>query len=240
MSESGIWDNVWVFILGIVVAVITDIIVRLLPIGENIRYSILFNWRKFTKWIRNAPIKAKYFNKTQNLENRKMSFDTAVDELQRILLQNDFVLKGKLGKSVSLSRFFGRTEINLTLSPSYETIIENEEEKLIISQIQAEYEIVNCHYRDFTGNLFDLLQVTINVEKNLRPIVGDWFQENLMLELKKLYEYTGVFSELKLSSLTGKMAGKYEISMSENQFVIYGKPETAMISMVKDIIAFYY
>lgn len=228
------------FILGIVVAVITDIIVKLLPIGENIRFKILFNWRKFTKWIHNTPIKAKYFNKTQNLENKKMPFDTAVNELEGILLSHDFLLKGKLGNSVSLSRLFGKTEINLSLTPSYETIVENEEERLIISQIQAEYEVVNCRYKDFTGNLFDLMQVAIDVERNLRPIVGDWVQETLLLELKKLYEYTGVFSEFKLSSLTGKIAGKYEINMSENQFVIYGKPETSMISMVKDVIAFYY
>jgi hypothetical protein len=240
MASLDIWEIIISFLVGVVVGVATDIIVRLIDIGENVRYRALFGWRKFTKWARNAPIEAKYFNKTANIENRKLPFEKTMDELQRILVHHDFELKGRLGNSKILGRLYGRTEIKLTLTPSYATIIENEEKIVIISQIQSEYEILNCKYRDFTGNLLDLLQISFDVEKNLRDIIGDWSQESLVFKLKRLYEYTGVFSELKLSYLSGKIAGKYDINMSENQFSVYGKLETSLISIVKDIVAFYY
>jgi len=241
VNEMNIWDIVTGFLIGIATGVVVDIIVRLLPIGENLRYTLLFNWRKFTKWVHNVPIKVKYVNKTQNLESRKMDVETLVKNVEEVLYHNDFTLSGKLGNSVVATRLYGKSEIKVTLSPSYVTVPEEgDSETLIVSQIQGEYEITNCRYKDFTGNLIELLQVSFDLQKSMRDIAGDWFQDSLTCEISKLYEYTGVFSQLKLSSLSGKMAGKYSVTLSEKQMTVYGKLEQTLISMVKDVIAFYY
>lgn len=227
------------FIAGIITAVITDIIVKLLPIGENVRFRILFNWRKFTKWVHNVPIKVSYTIKTQNLENKSLDVESLIKTIEEKLHQNDFRLKGKLGNSLIFTRIFGRSEIQATLSPSY--AIETEEsEKLMVSYVQGDFEVIDCKYKRLNGNLLELIQVTHEVEKSLREILGDWIAESLSCEIKRLYEYTGVFSELKLSSLTGEIGGKYKVSLSENKLTVYGALEQTLISMIKDVIAFYY
>lgn len=118
VNEMNIWDILLGFVIGVLTGVVTDIIVKLLPIGENLRYTILFNWRKFTKWAHNVPIKVRYVNKTQNLENKSIDVETIVKKVEEVLHQNDFTLSGKLGNSVSATRLYGRSEIKITLSPS--------------------------------------------------------------------------------------------------------------------------
>jgi hypothetical protein len=236
----NIWDIITGFLIGIATSVVVDIIVRLLPIGENLRYTLMFNWRKFTKWARNVPINVKYVNKTENLESRNINIETLMKNVEKVLGLNDFTLSGKLGNSIIATRLYGKSEIKLTLSPSYVTVPEEDSETLVVSDIQGEYEITNCRYKEFTGHLIELLQVSFDLQKSMREIVGDWSQDSLTCEISRLYEYTGVFSELKLSSLSGKMAGKYSLTLSEKQMTVYGKLEQALISMVKDVIAFYY
>lgn len=228
------------FIAGVLTAIITDIIVKLLPIGEDIRYRILFNWRKFTKWIHNVPIKVKYINKTPDLMNKNIDVESLTKKIEESLCQNDYKLKGRLGNSLTFSRIYGRSEITVTLSPSYVTKMEEEQEKLIVSYVQGDFEVVNCRYKEFSGNLLELLQVSYEIQKIMRDLLGDWIGESLSCEIKRLYEYTGVFSELKLSSLMGTIGGKYKVSLSQNKLTVYGKLEQTMISMVKDVIAFYY
>lgn len=225
------------FVVGVITGVITDIIVKLLPIGENVRFRILFNWRKFTKWARNVPIKVNYTIKTQNLENKNLDVESLMKTIEERLHRNSFRLKGKLGNSLILTRIFGRSEIQVTLSPSYITEME---EELTASYVQGDFEVINCGYKELKGHLLELLQVTHEVEKKLRDTLGDWVAESLSCEVKRLYEYTGLFSELKMSSLTGEIAGKYKVNLSQNKLTVYGALEQTLISMIKDVIAFYY
>jgi hypothetical protein len=184
-------------------------------------------------------VKVSYTVKTSNLEDKSMDLDTSKRTIDEKLVHDKFILKGERGDSTVFSFILGRTEVELTLTPSYMTE-ESEVDKLTVDYFQCDFKLMDCKYRNFEGHLLDLIQIFRKMESSLENIVGKWTGESLTCEIKRLYEFVGVLKDLKMSSLSGKIGGQYDIELDENKLAVYGTVETTMASMIKDIITYYY
>jgi len=236
-------DTSWVlpFIGGIISAILVDVIVKLLPISDDLRFRITYNLRKISKMIRNVPVRITYTIKTQSLESRKIPGEAFVNETKKRLLPNNFQFVGQSGASLTFKHFPGKTEVDITLIPSYfKSEISEKEEELFISRIQADLLITQFKYNQFEGHMVDLLQTVHTLGQCLRDIAGEWTAESLSCEIGRLYQFTGVLSELKLSSLQGKIQGEFIIDLSEKKVIIYGLINQTLLSILKKIITFYY
>lgn len=241
MSEvvSFIAEQIRGIIVGVIISVIVYLIVTFIPIKENARYKAIFYRRKLSKFFSDPTIEVSYTVKTENLEDKEMRVDDLTKEILENIGQDSFEFKGERGNSRTFKSILGRTEFEVTITPSYVTR-ENEEEELIVDYLECDFKLIECKYRNFNGHLLDLIQLFRELERNLENIVGRWTGESLTCEIKRLYEFVGVLKDLKMSSLTGKIGGRYKIELFENKLVVYGTIETGMTSMIRDIIAYYY
>lgn len=231
-------------ILGIITGVIGSLIVymilTILPIKEDARYKAIFYRRKISKLFSNPTIKVSYTVKTQNLEDKKMKLGDFIPKIRQKLGQNNFTFKSERGKASIFNYILGKTEAEITLTPSYFAVGEEKEGELMVDYMQCDFKLIECKYRNFNGHLLDLIQIFRKLEISLEEVVGKWVGESLTCDIKRLYEYVGVLKDLKMSSLTGKIGGQYDIEIYKDRLIVYGLIETTMTSMIKDIITYYY
>lgn len=231
-----------IFIGGIITAVITDVIVKILPISDDLRFRITYNLKKMYKMIRNVNIKAAYTIKTQNLENKRISTEILANTIKTLLIQNDFQFIGESGGSLRFIYSYGKTDVDVLLSPSYFEFKETREKQaeLLVSYVEANLQVRQLKYNQFDGNMLDLLQTHRKLETCLRDVVGEWISESLSLEIGRLYQFTGVLSDLKLSSLHGRIQEEHSIDLSEKRVTLYGPINQTLTSTLKKLITFYY
>lgn len=244
MFEIGSWfiEQFWGIITGIIISLLVYFIVNFLPFGEDVRYKAIFYRRKISKLILNPTIRVSYTVKTKNLEDKKLNPNDLLSMIKKKLTgikNSNFIYIGEKGNASIFSCTLGKTEVEIILTPSY-AVKQNDEEELLVDYLQCDFKIKECKYRNFDGHLLDLIQIFRKLEVNIEDIVGNWVGESLTCDIRRLYEFVGVLKNLKMSSLKGKIDGRYEIELYENKLVIYGSLETAMTSMIKDIITYYY
>jgi hypothetical protein len=242
MPDIVTWlaEQFWGIFTGVIISLIVYFIVKLLPFEEDIRYKAIFYSRKILKILHDPKIKVVYVVKTQNLEEKKLKLDDAKKKILEELGRHGFIFKGELGNASIFNYILGKTEVEITLTPSY--LVEGDEEKaeLIVDYLQCGFRLTECRYRSFDGHLLDLIQIFRRLDTSLEDTVGKWIGESLTCDIKRLYEFVGVLKDLKMSSLSGKIGGQYQIELFENRLVVYGLIETTMTSMIKDIITYYY
>jgi hypothetical protein len=231
-------EQFWGIITGIIVSLTVYIIVTFIPIKEHARYKATFYRRKLSKWISNPPIKTSYVTKSGNLEEKELRVTDLMKSVKQKLCQNNFHFKGEKGTSIIFNYISGKTEIELTLTPSYQAT--EEEGELIVDYLECNFKLIRNRYKDFNGHLLDLIQTFRRLDSSLKEVVGEWRGESLTCEIKRLYEFVGVLKDLKMSSLKGKMGGQYEIEMFEKHLIVYGEIETKMTELLKDVITYYY
>ena len=242
MVDIASWlaEQIWGIFIGVIISLIVYCIVTFIPIKENARYKAIFYRRKISKLFWSPTIKVLYTVKTQNLEDKKMKLDDFTSKIRGELGQNNFTFKGEQGNASIFNYILGKTEVEITLTPSYFAEGEGEEGELIVDYLQGDFKLTECKYRNFNGHLLDLIQIFRKLEASLEEVVGKWVGESLTCDIKRLYEFVGVLKDLKMSSLRGKIGGQYEIEIFRNRLVVYGLIETTMTSMIKDIITYYY
>jgi len=242
MSEVVSWfaGQLWGVFIGVIISLIVLFITNILPIGEDIRYKAIFYRRKIQKLIFNPTIKVFYTIKTQNQEEKKMKLDTFVKEVKEKLARNNFEFKSDRGNATIFKGILGKTEVEITLTPSYIFEGEEEERGFIVDYLQCDFKLIECKYNDFNGYLLNLIQIFRKLEASLEDVVGKWVGESLTCDIQRLYEFVGVLKNLKLSSLTGKIGGQYKVELFPDRMIVYGLIETTMTSMIKDIITYYY
>jgi hypothetical protein len=233
---------IWGIISGLIISIFKDVIVKVLPISDDLRFRITYNLRKFLKMIRNTSLEVVYTLKTQNLEDRRISREDFITQIKNELIQKGFKFVGTLGSSLILKDVSGETEMEVAFTPSFsepEEIFEKEE-KILVSYVQADLRIRKCKYNRFDGHMVDLLQTVRKLEHSLEDYLGKWSAESLSCELRELYRFTGVLKGLDLSSLSGKVGGVYPIDLFDKKVIIYGSVNQPIISTLKKIITFYY
>lgn len=234
----------WVFeqasgiITGVIIALIVTIIVVYLPLEEKTKYKAKFYLRKLYRWIRDSPIKVSYTVKSPNLEAKKFLLNNFVQNVKQKLSENNFTPKGEHGSSLMFNYILGKTEVEISLIPSYES--DEQTEELIVNYLECSFKLIGVGYNNFNGHLLDLIQIFRKLESSLEEIVGKWRGESLTCEINRLYDFIGVLKDLKMSSLKGKIGGQYEIEMFQNSLVVYGSIDTTITDMLKDIITYYY
>ena len=240
MSDVFSWisERIWAILMGVIIGLIIDFIIKFIPIGENIRFKAVFYRRKLAKWIFNTPIRVSYTVKSSNLEGKGIYLSDFISQSRQRLIQNSFEFVGERGYSSIFKYIVGKTEMEITLTPSY--FPQNENKDLVISYVQCDFKLIECGYRKLEGHMLDLMRALIKLKDSLREIIGELTNDSLSCEIKRLYEFTGVLKDLKMSSLTGKICGLYKIDLSENKLVIYGPLDQELVSIIKDIIAYYY
>jgi len=225
------------FFVGLFSNLLKDVVLKILPFGENLRFKIQYEFKKFWKWVRDIPIEVVYTMKTKEIENPQ---EDLLDIIREKLIQDDFQFLEKSGNSLIFQLTYEENKVITKINPSYSKIEENGEEKLIISFIQADLVPTKCSYRDFHGYIEDVLQTVISLTNSLIGLIGVWSSESLSCKLSKLYHFTGALSKLELSSLSGRVAGKYQIDLSEKGITIYGHAVRGLTSTLKKIITYYY
>ncbi|MEM3573656.1 MAG: hypothetical protein QXJ62_05455 [Nitrososphaeria archaeon] len=244
MSEFGTWfiEQFWGIITGIIISLFVYFIVNFIPVREDIRYRAIFYRRKISKLILNPIIKVSYTVKTQNLEDKKLKLNDLLNVIKEKLARSrsDFTYIGEKGSACIFTSILGKTEVEITVTPSYIVKRNEGKEELIVDYLQCDFKLRECKYRNFEGHLLDMVQIFRRFEANIENVIGKWIGESLSCDIQRLYEFVGVLKDLKMSSLTGKIGGQYEIELYENKLVIYGSLETTMTSMIKDIITYYY
>lgn len=236
MTNTYIWYIITYF-LGLLSDLLKDVILKILPFGDDLRFRIQYETKKIWKWIRDTHIKVVYTLKTEEMENPP---EDLIDKVREKLIQDEFHFLEKLGNSLIFQLTYDKNEVDIRLNPSYSQMEENNEDKLILSLIQADLVPTKCGYREFEGYILDVLQTVIRLTNSLKDIVDVWSSESLSCELNKLYHFTGALSKLELSSLSGRIAGKYQIDLSEKGIIIYGHADRGLISTLKKIITYYY
>jgi hypothetical protein len=239
MSEVVSWlvEQFWGIVLGVITALIVTFIVTFLPLKEDVRYKAIFYRRKLAKLIFNPAIKVCYTIKTGSIEDKNMRLSELVRDIREKLVQSNFKFKSEYGNASIFEFILGNTEVEIVITPSY---IVDEEEEPLVDYLQCDFKLTECKYRNFNGHLLDLIQVFRMLEVSLENITGKWTGESLTCEIKRLYEFVGVLKDLKMSSLTGTIGGKYTIELFENKLLVYGTIETKMTSIIKDIITYYF
>lgn len=240
MSEivSSLIEQIRGILTGIVISLIVYLILTFIPIKENARYKAMFYRRKISKLIHNPEIEICYTVKTKNLEDKEIRADNLTKEMLENLEKDSFRFKGERGNASVFQSILGKTESEVTITPSYVT--KEDEGELLVDYLQCDFKLIKCKYNNFDGHLLDLIQIFRKLELNLEDRFGKWTGDILTCEIKRLYEVVGVLEDLKMSSLTGKIGGKYAIELFENKLIVYGTIETKMTSMIKDIITYYY
>lgn len=230
-------DPFWALITGIISSTIVYLIVTFIPIRETARYKATFYRRKLSKILKDPPIQTKYVVKSNNLEEKCFVRDDLVTDMKEKLCENGFTFEGQRGSTITFKYISGTSVMDISLSLSYQP---DEDDELIVDYVECCFKPINIRYKNFDRFFVDILQAYIKLERSLRSFVDDWRGESLTCEIKRLYEFVGVLKDLNMSSLQGKIGGEYEIEIFENHLVVYGKIETKMGEMIKDIITFYY
>lgn len=235
---SWLAEQAWGIFTGVITALIVAFIVVYVPLKEKTQYKAKFYGRKFLRWIRNSPIKISYTVKSSNLEEKKFVLKDFVQIVKQKLAENNFKSKGEQGSTLLFSHILGKTEVEISLIPSYKH--DEEKNELMVNYLECDFKLIGTGYNNFNGHLLDLIQIFRKLELSLEDVVGKWKGESLTCEIKRLYNFVGVLKDLKMSSLKGKIGGQYEIEMFEKKLIVYGSIDTTMTGMLKDIITYYY
>lgn len=215
-------------------------IVTFIPIKENTRYKATFYRRKISKFFANPRIEVSYTTKTEDLEDKNIRLDDFVSKIKEKMTQSNFAYQSDRGNASVFDYTLADTDVEIVLTPSYVFKGDEEEGELIVDHLQCDFRLKDCKYRNFKDHFLNLTQIFRKLEMTLEEEVGRWVGESLTCEVKRLYDFVGVLKDLEMSSLTGTMADRYKIELSKNRLVVYGTIETKMISMVKDIITYYF